>query len=58
MERTATTSKKRIRHNMLRRTDELFQVKNKTNLPWLAKLTAELDMDVVEITRTDLKMEF
>lgn len=58
MERTATTSKKRIRHSMLRRTDELFQVKNKANLPWLAKLTAELDMDVVEITRTDLKMEF
>lgn len=58
MESTVAGSKKRIRQNMLRRTDELFKTKNRANLAWLSKITKELDMDVTEISRTDFKLEF
>ncbi len=58
MESTAALTRKRVRHNMLRRTDELFNSAKKNKLSWLEKLTMELDMDVNEIVRTDVKLEF
>ncbi|MGE5383698.1 MAG: hypothetical protein ACM3PX_09755 [Omnitrophica WOR_2 bacterium] len=49
MNQEVTKTRKRVRTNMLRQSADLFKHDNKNKLTWLAKLQAELDLDVVEI---------
>ena len=58
MEGTITRTGKRVRHNILRKSEITFEESRRQKLSWLDKLTANMDLEVIEIERTNLKLEF
>ncbi|GEM_PF-5439327 len=51
MESTITRSGKRVRHNILRKNQGMFETRRKQKLSWLEKLTVNLDMEITKIER-------